>query len=79
MKPKNLLSVYQGAHALEIPSLDADRRFKPLKSHEIDNLRSLCNILSIYGCTVADFDGFFVSNDTTTFTISANAKSSTSE
>lgn len=61
MKPKNLLSVYQGAHALEIPSLDADRRFKPLKSHEIDNLRSLCNILSIYGCTVADFDGFFVS------------------
>lgn len=61
MKPKNLLSVYQGAGALELPSLDADRRFKPLKSHEIDNLRSLCNILSIYGCTVADFDGFYVS------------------
>lgn len=61
MKPKNLLSVYQGAGALELPSLEADRRFKPLKSHEIDNLRSLCNILSIYGCTVADFDGFYVS------------------
>ena len=41
MKPKNLLSVYQGAGALELPSLEADRRFKPLKSHEIDNLRSL--------------------------------------
>lgn len=61
MKPKNLLSVYQGAKVLEMPGLEADRRFKPLKKHEIDNLRSLCNILSIYGCTVADFDGFYVS------------------
>lgn len=61
MKAKNLLSVYQGASALELPEIHADRRFKPLKRHEIDNLRSLCNILSIYGCAVADFDGFYVS------------------
>lgn len=60
MKPRNLISVYQGAAAIDKPELAAEKKFKALKTHEIRNLHSLCDIMSAYGCTFANFDGFFV-------------------
>lgn len=60
MKPQNLISVYQGAAALEKASTNVEKKFKVLKSHEIRNLNSFCNILQTCGCNISDFDGFFV-------------------
>lgn len=60
MKPQNLVSVYQGAAALEKISTSVEKKFKVLKSHEIRNLNSMCNILQTCGCNLSDFDGFFV-------------------
>lgn len=60
MKPQNLISVYQGAAALEKLGPDVEKRFKVMKPHEVRNLNSLCNILLKYGCTISDLDGFFV-------------------
>lgn len=58
MKPQNLISVYQGAAALEKASTNVEKKFKVLKSHEIRNLNSFCNILQTCGCNISDFDGF---------------------
>lgn len=60
MKPRNLISVYHGAAALDKIEFTIEKKFKTLKSHEIRNLHSLCDILSNQGCTISDFDGFFV-------------------
>ena len=60
MNPQNLISVYQGAAALEKASTNVEKKFKVLKSHEIRNLNSFCNILQTCGCNISDFDGFFV-------------------
>ena len=60
MKPQNLISVYQGAAALEKISISVEKKFKALKPHEIRNLNSMCNILQTCGCNLPDFDGFFV-------------------
>lgn len=60
MKAQNLISVYQGAAALEDPKLEARREFKILKSHEIRNLHSFCDIMCDCGCGISDLDGFFV-------------------
>ena len=57
MKPKNLISVYQGALALETSGLEVGKEYKLLKKHEIRNLHSFCDIVSSFGCGISDFDG----------------------
>lgn len=61
MKPRNLISVFQGDAAVESSGLDVDKRFIALKKHEIRNMRSFCAIMASEGCTIGHFDGFFVS------------------
>lgn len=61
MKPRNIVAVFQGDAAVEAIGGDADKHFKVLKSHEIRNLRSFCDIMQQKGCGMAHFDGFFVS------------------
>ena len=60
MKPKNLISVFQGEEALEASGLNVDRRFISLKKHEIQNVGTFCQIMAYNGCRINDFDGFFV-------------------
>ena len=60
MRPQNLLSVYQGAEALENLEIPVDKKMKPLKQHEIRNLHSFCDEILDTGCHLADLDGFFV-------------------
>ncbi len=60
MKPKNLISVYQGALALDTSDLEVGKEYKLLKKHEIRNLRSFCDIVADFGCDISDFDGYFV-------------------
>lgn len=61
MKPRNIIAVFQGDAAVEAMGADVDKRFKVLKSHEIRNLCSFCNIIRQNGCGMAHFDGFYVS------------------
>ena len=61
MKPRNIIAVFQGDAAVEAIGGDANKQFKVLKSHEIRNLRSFCDIMLQNGCGMAHFDGFFVS------------------
>lgn len=61
MKPRNIIAVFQGDAAIEAIGGDANKQFKALKSHEIRNLRSFCDIMLQNGCGMAHFDGFFVS------------------
>ncbi len=60
MRPQNLLSVYQGAEALENLEIPVDQKMKPLKQHEIRNLHSFCDEILNAGCHLPDLDGFFV-------------------
>ena len=60
MKSQNLLSVFQGALALEEQSIEIDKKLKILKPHEIRNLNSFCDLMKVEACTVSHFDGFFV-------------------
>lgn len=61
MKPRNLISVFQGDSAVESTGSEVDKRFISLKKHEIRNMRSFCSIMAKEGCTIGHFDGFFVS------------------
>lgn len=61
MKPKNLIAASQGNAIIDEYNLDVDQKFKYLKTHEIRNLTNLCNILKLSGCTISEFDGFFIS------------------
>ena len=45
MKPRNLISVFQGDSAVESTGLDVDKRFVSLKKHEIRNMRSFCDLM----------------------------------
>ena len=60
MRPKNLISVFQGSTAVEKLGEEVDKHLKILKSHEIRNLHSFCDIMRIYNCKLEQFDGFFV-------------------
>ena len=60
MKPKNLISVYQGTLALDTSGLEVGKEYKILKKHEIRNLRSFCDTAAAFGCDISDFDGYFV-------------------
>ncbi len=61
MKPRNLISVFQGDAVVEATCMDVDKRFIALKKHEIRNMKSFCAIMASAGCTIGHFDGFFVS------------------
>ena len=61
MKPRNIVSVFQGDAAVEKAGMDPDKSFISLKKHEIRNMRSFYEIMSSFGCRLNDFDGFFVS------------------
>lgn len=61
MKPRNLVSVYQGEAALESIAQPEQKDFRVLKSHEIRTLRSFCDIMCSYGCSLSVFDGYYVS------------------
>jgi hypothetical protein len=60
MKTRNLISAYQGAAALEACGLTPEKKFRVLKSHEIRNLHSFCDIMSGKGCDISTFDGFYI-------------------
>ncbi|MBD5157802.1 MAG: DUF2075 domain-containing protein [Butyrivibrio sp.] len=60
MKPYNLISVIDGSCALEQSGLNANGKFRILKSHEINTLQSFCNAMKNKGCGFRQFDGFFV-------------------
>jgi hypothetical protein len=59
MKTENLICTFQGAAAIDLPTVD--KRFKKLKSHEIRNLETFCRIMGNYGFSYENYDGFFVS------------------
>ena len=59
MKTENLLCTFQGAAAIDLPTVD--KRLKKPKSHEIRNLESFCRIMSNYGFSYKDYDSYFVS------------------
>ena len=61
MKPRNLISVFQGATAVELTGAVVDKCFVSLKKHEIRNISSFCAIMKSKECTIGHFDGFFVS------------------
>lgn len=61
MKPRNLISVFQGDAVVESTGIDVDKRFVALKKHEIRNMRSFCSVMASEGCKIGHFDGFFVS------------------
>lgn len=61
MKPRNLISVFQGDAVVATTGMDVDKRFIALKKHEIRNMKSFCAIMASAGCTIGHFDGFFVS------------------
>lgn len=61
MKPRNLISVFQGDAAIESIGLDINKQFAALKKHEIRNMQSFCSIMADNECLISHFDGFFVS------------------
>ena len=60
MRTKNLISVFQGAYALEAKHSAETKELKNLKPHEIRNLEKLCSVLKSGGCGISDLDGYFV-------------------
>lgn len=58
MKPCNLICAYQGAEAIDF--LNGEKKFKKLKSHEIRNLKSFCNIMKVFDFSYGDFDGYYM-------------------
>ena len=58
MKTRNLTSVYQGDFAIEC--LGVSNEMQTLKTHEIRNLNSFCDIMRENGCTISTLDGFYV-------------------
>lgn len=50
MKPRNLISVFQGDAAVESTGLDVDKRFVALKKHEIRNVQSFCALMAADKC-----------------------------
>lgn len=56
MKTENLISLYQGALALEENNISSNQI--KLKKQEVSTLAALCNDLIDCHCTIKDFDGF---------------------
>ena len=59
MEPRNLISIYEGAEAIQKSSFFAELGYKSMKPQEIDCLKSFCDIMKWYGCSVSDFEGFY--------------------
>lgn len=60
MKPQNIYSVLQGAAALESLGDGVDKKYKPLKKHEIRTMALFCTEMQNQGCQISHFDGFYV-------------------
>lgn len=52
MKPRNLISVFQGDAAIESIGLDINKQFAALKKHEIRNMQSFCSIMADNECLI---------------------------
>ena len=61
MRPNNLISVYQGAAAIESLGSMVEKKYKVLKSHEVRTLGLFCNQMITDGLNFLNFDGYFVS------------------
>lgn len=59
MHASSLLSIYQGGQALASLGRGADRRYRPLKEHELATMRAFCDAMKAEGCGPAAFDHFF--------------------
>ena len=60
MKPKNLISVYQGEESIDKIDTEEYKKLMTLKSCEICNLHSFCDVMIHEGCSIGDLDGFFI-------------------
>lgn len=58
MHAQNLISLYQGARAIEKSKI-SDKSLKFMKNCEIDTLNSFCDIIIKNGCHIDDLDGFY--------------------
>lgn len=60
MKPRNLISAYQGEESIDKIDTEEYNKLMTLKHHEICNLHSFCDVMIQEGCSIGDFDGFFI-------------------
>lgn len=60
MKPKNLISFSQSAEAIESLDDKISNKYREIKPHETRNLKSFCNFMIVEGCSIKNFDDFFV-------------------
>lgn len=60
MKPRNLISAYQGEESIDKIDTEEYNKLMTLKRHEICNLHSFCDVMIQEGCSIGDFDGFFI-------------------
>ena len=60
MKPRNLISAYQGEESIDKIDTEEYNKLMTLKRHEICNLHSFCDVMIHEGCSIGDFDGFFI-------------------
>lgn len=60
LKPQNVYSVLQGAVALETLGDSVDKKYKPLKKHEIRTMALFCTEMRKQGCQISHLDGFYV-------------------
>lgn len=58
MKPRNLISAYQGEESIDKIDTEEYNKLMTLKRHEICNLHSFCDVMIQEGCSIGDFDGF---------------------
>lgn len=56
----NLISVYQGAAALECLGSEVEEDLKRIKGCEIQSLHKFCDTMIACGCGISDFDGYYV-------------------
>ncbi|MBQ3515314.1 MAG: DUF2075 domain-containing protein [Lachnospiraceae bacterium] len=60
MKTRNLISFSQSADAIESLDDEISKKHREIKPHETRNLKSFCNFMLSQGCSMKNFDGFFV-------------------
>lgn len=58
---KNLVSVVQGENIINSLDKEKSKNYRILKPHEVRNLNSFCNYMATEGCSISNFDGFYVS------------------
>lgn len=60
MKTRNLISFSQSADAIESLDEEISKKYREIKPHETRNLKSFCNFMIVQGCSMKNFDDFFV-------------------